>query len=234
LTQTVTKRKPVLSPVPHIAVVPWLRLGIAVFLGGAIFVLVPPHFGTPLRTLWAWDAGVLAMIAMITIMMARSTTDHMRRRAASQDPGRSIILVAIVAGALVSMLGLVFVQKALKSANGDMAILPLATIVGTIVLSWFLVHVVFSLHYAHGYYGPAEDEDDADGLVGGLEFPSEPKPDYWDFMYFSFVVGMTCQVSDVQISGRQLRRLALFHGIVSFFFNTIILALTINILASAL
>ena len=75
----------------------------------------------------------------------------------------------------------------------------------------------------------ATDDDDADGLVGGLEFPSESHPDYWDFMYFSYVVGMTSQVSDVQISGRELRRLALIHGVVSFFFNTIILALTINI-----
>jgi uncharacterized membrane protein len=219
---------------PHIALVPWIRIGIALVLGGAIFALVPPRNSAPLRALWGWDGGVLAMIVTMTVMMARSTTDHMRRRAASQDPGRSVILVAIIAGAMVSMFALAFVQKALKSANGTTAILALATIFGTILLSWFLVHVVFSLHYAHAYYGPAEDEDDADGLVGGLEFPSEPKPDYWDFMYFSFVVGMTCQVSDVQISGRQLRRLALFHGIVSFFFNTIILALTINILASAL
>ena len=81
--------------------------------------------------------------------------------------------------------------------------------------------------------GPSEDLDDADGLVGGLEFPSEDQPDYWDFMYFSYVVGMTCQVSDVQVSGRALRRLTLIHGVVAFFFNTIILALTINIVASS-
>ena len=227
-------RLPAAQPVRHLTVLPWLRLGGATILGGTVFAAISPAYGHALRALWGWDAGVAGLIAAIMVMVALSTTDHMRQRAARQDLGRSVILVAIVAGALVSMLALAFVQKALKSANGDTAILPLATIVGTIVLSWFLVHVVFSLHYAHGYYGPAEDEDDADGLVGGLEFPSEPKPDYWDFMYFSFVVGMTCQVSDVQISGRMLRRLALFHGIVSFFFNTIILALTINILASAL
>jgi uncharacterized membrane protein len=217
----------------HFLTVPWIRFSVASALGLAVFLAIPGDFRLPLRALWGWDAGVAAILLMITVLIARSTTDHMRERAAVQDPGRSILLGAIIAGSLVSVIGLVAIQKALKG-GGEAAVAPLLTIVGTIVLSWLLVHVVFSLHYAHAYYGPATDEDDADGLVGGLEFPDEPKPDYWDFMYFSFVVGMTCQVSDVQISGRQLRRLALFHGIVSFFFNTIILALTINILASAL
>jgi uncharacterized membrane protein len=224
----------VTPPAPHAAFLPWLRVGGASILGGAVFASIPPTYGAALRALWGWDAGVFGLIAAIMFMVIRSTTEHMRLRAATQDPGRLVILTVIVAGSLVSVLGLVAVQKTLKGAGGDVSILPLATIVGTIVLSWFLLHIVFSLHYAHGYYGPAVDEDDADGLVGGLDFPSETKPDYWDFMYFSFVVGMTCQVSDVEISGRMLRRLALFHGVIAFFFNTIILALTINILASAL
>jgi uncharacterized membrane protein len=157
----------------------------------------------------------------------------MRRRAARQDLGRWVILLAIVAGALFSLLALVYVQKTFKAAPDGEPPLYLATIVATLLLSWFLVHTVFSLHYAHGYYGPSDVEDDEDGLVGGLEFPLEKQPDYWDFMYFSYVVGMTSQVSDVQVSGRELRRLTLIHGVVSFFFNTIILALTINILASS-
>lgn len=227
------KTKTAVKPAPRLYLLPWIRLAIALAVGWAAFALIPPSYGTSVRLSWAWDGGVLALIAMIMVMMVRSTTDHMRERAARQDLGRSVILVAIVAGALASMVALVAVQKALKG-GGAAAILPLATIVATILLSWFLVHIVFTLHYAHAYYGPATDETDEDGLVGGLEFPSKDRPDYWDFMYFSFVVGMTCQVSDVQISGRMLRRLALFHGIVSFFFNTIILALTINILASAI
>jgi uncharacterized membrane protein len=131
------------------------------------------------------------------------------------------------------MLALAYIQKSIKAAPGSEPAFYLAMVIATIVLSWSLVHTVFSLHYAHAYYGPADDEDDADGLVGGLEFPSDTTPDYWDFMYFSYVVGMTCQVSDVQISGKNLRRMALIHGVVAFFFNTIILALTINIVASS-
>jgi uncharacterized membrane protein len=103
---------------------------------------------------------------------------------------------------------------------------------GTVVSSWILIHTAFTLHYAHAYY--RLQDDDVTSLEGsGVEFPSEKEPDFLDFAYFSFVIGMTCQVSDVQISGRNIRRMALVHGLLSFLFNTVILALTIN-LASGL
>ena len=224
----------VTSPLDRrIAIIPWLRLTTAVVLGVAAYFLVPHDHSPVIRAIWGWDFGIVVLIGWVMAMMVGSTEDHMRRRAARQDLGRSVILLAVVAGALFSMLALAYIQKTIKAAQGDEPVYYLVTIVGTIVLSWMLVHTVFTLHYAHGYYGPSDDDDDADGLVGGLEFPSENQPDYWDFMYFSYVVGMTCQVSDVQITGRDLRRLALIHGVVAFFFNTIILALTINILASS-
>lgn len=213
---------------------PRLRLVTAILVGVLAFIFIPDAEGLGRRSLLAWDTAVAAFIVLILMMMGVSTTHHMRRRAAMQDQGRSVILTAIVAGALFSLVGLAFVQKEMKATQSGGAAADLALIVATIMLSWALVHLVFTLHYAHAYYGPAEDENDEDGLVGGLEFPGEKKPDYWDFAYFSFVIGMTCQVSDVGVSGRDLRRLALLHGIVSFFFNTIILALTINILASSL
>ena len=102
----------------------------------------------------------------------------------------------------------------------------------TVVSSWCLIHTVFAMHYAHGYY---HDEDEGPGFssAGGLEFPNEKEPDFLDFAYFSFVIGMTCQVSDVQVSSKGMRRLALLHGLLSFLFNTVILALSIN-LASGL
>jgi uncharacterized membrane protein len=215
------------------AYLPWLRLATALIVGFIAYAVIPHNHRPVIRAIWGWDLGVLVLLGWIMAMMAGSTENHMRRRAARQDLGRWVILLAVVAGALFSLLALAYVQKTFKAAPDGEPPLYLATIVGTLVLSWLLVHTVFTLHYAHGYYGPSEEEDDADGLVGGLEFPSEKQPDYWDFMYFSYVVGMTSQVSDVQISGRHLRRLALIHGVISFFFNTIILALTINILASS-
>jgi uncharacterized membrane protein len=94
--------------------------------------------------------------------------------------------------------------------------------------SWFLIHTMFAIHYAHEYYLRAVKREDS---AGGLQFPSEDAPDYWDFMYFSFVIGMTSQVSDVAIASRHLRRVSLVHGILAFFFNTTILATGINLVA---
>jgi uncharacterized membrane protein len=105
----------------------------------------------------------------------------------------------------------------------------------TILCSWFMTHTMFALHYAHGYYSVADPAEDERSDVGGLEFPGDcHEPDYWDFLYFSFVIGMTFQTSDVAISRRKLRRLTLGHSILAFFFNTVILALSINIMAGLL
>ena len=234
-------RKPAAKPAPKAATLnrgtaymPWLRFVVAGGTGNVVYLAIPHHYGPAVRAIFSWDFAVLVLIGWIMAMMSWSTTDHMRWRAARQDLGRWVILLVIIAGALVSMLALAYIQKSIKNSPGGEPAFYLAMIVATIILSWSLVHTVFTLHYAHAYYGPTDDEDDADGLIGGLEFPSENHPDYWDFMYFSYVIGMTCQVSDVQISGRYLRRLALIHGVVAFFFNTIILALTINIIASSL
>jgi len=210
----------------------WARISVAVLIGAVAYALLPPHFGRTLRALLGWDSAVLVYLMVVLQMMSTATPELMRRRAAIQDPGRTVILFVIVSGALFSTLALVFIQKSLKGEVGGDLAFALAIIGGTIFVSWLLTHMVFALHYAHAYYGPATDADDEDGVIGGLEFPSEHHPDYWDFMYFSYIIGMTCQVSDIQISDRGIRRQALIHGIVSFFFNTIILALTINVIAS--
>jgi uncharacterized membrane protein len=102
---------------------------------------------------------------------------------------------------------------------------PLA--MGTILLSWTFVHMIFSFHYAHEYYGERRD-----GKIGGLRFPDDPKPDYRDFLYFSLVIGMTSQVSDVAVTSKVIRRLAAVHGVLSFFFNLTVLALTVNMVSS--
>jgi uncharacterized membrane protein len=101
-------------------------------------------------------------------------------------------------------------------------------------LSWGFAHLLFAIHYAHAFYDDSPTAHDPKAVARGLEFPGEKDPDYWDFLYFSFVVGMTCQVSDVQVTGRLMRRLTLGHGIIAFLFNTVILALSINLLAGLL
>jgi len=161
--------------------------------------------------------------------MVKATPKTMRRKAQQQDEGRVVILSLIIGAACASLLAIGFMLNRGKDASPQILALHVAIAVVTIIGSWLLVHTVFALHYAHGYY---QDNSTGDTIAGGLEFPDDRQPDYWDFLYFSFVIGMTSQVSDVAISSRSLRRLALLHGILSFFFNTAILAMSINIIAS--
>ena len=205
-----------------------LPLIAAVLAGSAAFAMVPSRFDMIARILGGWDFGAFVLLVLtLATMVACSTASHMRQRAAQQDEGRWVILAILILGAGASLVAPMLIEQPLRQSGAMTIYIALAS--GTMLLSWLVLHTIFALHYAHSYYGPADDED---GLVGGLEFPGEKQPDYFDFMYFSFVVGMTCQVSDVQVTSRMLRRMTLLHGIVAFFFNTIIVALTINILAS--
>ena len=176
-----------------------------------------------------WDiyAIVVLLMAWITICSANPRT--IQRRARSQDSSRTLIFAFIVIAACMSLLAVILVlreHKALqKTAGLHLFIAALA-----VIEAWLLIHTVFALRYAHVYYR-SEQEADVQGSGGGLIFPGEHKPDYEDFAYFSFVVGMTCQVSDVNVTSRSMRRLALLHGLLSFAFNTVILALSINIIS---
>jgi uncharacterized membrane protein len=156
--------------------------------------------------------------------MFRCGLTHIRRNAVMQDDGRFLILLVTALGAFASIGAIVF---ELGSTHHSPPALALATV--TIALSWAVVHTSFALHYAHDYYRGAKP--------GGLQFPSGDEhdhADYWDFVYFSFVIGMTAQVSDVGITDKTIRRTATAHGIISFVFNTALVALMVNIAASAI
>jgi uncharacterized membrane protein len=196
------------------------RLFLAALFALVVAVLTPPDWRMATRMLVGWDAGVAAYLAAAFVLM-RSDVGRIRRRAALQDEGRFAILVLVVAAALAS-LGAIVAQLGTGRMPSHLA---LATV--TILLSWAFVHVIFALHYAHDYY--------AAGPHGtGLTFPGGEDPDYWDFLYFSLVIGVTSQVSDVAVTGRTIRRTVTAHGVVSFLFNAALIALTVNIAASAL
>lgn len=186
--------------------------------------------GIATRLLIAADGGALVFLTAVWVMMASATPEGMRRRAELEDEGRYTVLVLSVAVAIAILLTIVFELHGIKNLPPRLTALHVALAAGTILLSWFFMNTIFALHYAHGYYGDADPSSDYKP-VGGLAFPGQPEPDYWDFMYFSFVVGMTFQVSDVQIEDHGLRRGVLAHGVLAFFFNVIIVALTINIVA---
>jgi uncharacterized membrane protein len=180
-----------------------------------------------MRGLVGWDIGIGLYVILAVEMMARADVHKIRRRAAAQDEGAIVILVLTVATALASLLAIVALlgTSADGAAQRRSAELVLSTI--TIVLSWALIHTMFALHYAHEFY-------DQRG-VPGLAFPGgEKEPDYWDFVYFALVIGMTAQVADVGITTKEIRRTVAAHGVVSFFFNVALLALMVNIAASAM
>ena len=178
------------------------------------------------RLLVGWDLAVTLYLILVLEMMLRARVRDIRQRASREDAGQGVILVLTVAAGLAS-LGAILAQ--LTGSGGERKPGQLGLVVVTILLSWAFIHTMFALHYAHEFYG--EDE----GSAGGLAFPGgDASPDYWDFVYFAFVVGMTSQVSDVAITSREIRRTVTAHGIVSFVFNVALLALTINIASGML
>jgi uncharacterized membrane protein len=190
------------------------------------YFLLSGWTGTATRLLIAFDGGAAVFLAAVWVMMATANPEGMRRRAELEDEGRYTELILSLVAAIAILLTIVFVLHDLKDLPSNLAALHVALAAGTILLSWFFMNTIFALHYAHGYYGDADPSSNYKP-TGGLVFPGRPEPDYWDFLYFSFVVGMTFQVSDVQIEDHTLRRDVLAHGVLAFFFNVIIVALTI-------
>jgi uncharacterized membrane protein len=209
------------------------RLAAGVSSGLLIYVLlfVFSSLSGRLRFILSWDAGVL--VAMILLVGLRSAApDMMKRIAARQDAGKwTVLFLTLIAGS-ASLVAIAGEVPLIRSAGEFEKIARFGLIIATIVLSWTFIHTIFALHYAHDYYSSVSGGSArADVASKGLAFPGEAPPTYMDFVYFSFTIGMTFQVSDVQITSPARRGLALTHGIISFFYATGILALTINMVA---
>ena len=203
------------------------RLLASIAIGLAVALLVPGGVSPTLRAIIGWDCGMVVFLGLAITMAARATEASMRHRAALEDEARWVFLALVAGAAFFSMFAILGLMREAKAAGGA-AMLIEGILAGlTIVLSWLFTHTVFAVHYAHDYFN-----DLSENRPPGLDFPSEhDDPDYWDFLYFSFVIGMTAQVSDVQVLTQRWRRLVLAHGILSFMFNTVVLALSINLFA---
>lgn len=185
--------------------------------------------GVPGRLVIAWDGFALSLMLLTAARAAGAAPGEMAANAEAQEAGEWLVFWVVVLGILASVVAVFSEFSALKGASPGVRSLRVALVAVTLALSWLVTHVVFALRYAHEYYETAPS-----GLRGGLEFPGNEPPDYWDFLYFAVVIGMTFQVSDVQITDRRLRRLALAHGLLGFLFNTVIVALTVNLAAGLL
>jgi uncharacterized membrane protein len=203
------------------------RLFISALIGLLVIVLCPSEWRIATRLLAGWDLGIALYLALALRMMALAQVRHIRRRAKLQDEGQYTVLTLTAIAALASLGAIVALLGMAGAENRQPAHLLLGIV--TILLSWTFTHIMFALHYAHEFY------DENAGRGGGLIFPGDlQEPDYWDFIYFSFVIGMTSQVSDVAVTCRPIRHTVTAHGIISFVFNVTILALTVNIAASAI
>lgn len=180
------------------------------------------------RIMIGWNVFSLCMIAITWITFGITDSGEIRTQVSIQDPKRFVVftLVLIATIASVCAVSLMVIAKNHQNNQPNWRI-PVA-IVG-MVLSWILIHTIFTLRYAHIYYG--NDIDNPTSHAGGLQFPGDKRPEYYDFAYFSFVLGMTFQVSDVSVTSKSFRKLILFHSLISFAYNTIMIALVINLTA---
>src|SRR2546423_653239 len=207
------------------------RLFIALVVSAACAWALPTSVPITPRLANSWDAGVLVFLALTWWAVRTCPADKMRETVLANDQGRRAILTLVLLAISASIAAIFFLLQ--PKGGGAQPTSDVALAVVTIVCSWVLTHVMFALHYAHRFYRDDPDTPESDA-TGGLNFPGETSPHYWDFLYFAFVIGMTSQVSDVQVTSRPMRRLVLWHGVLSFAFYTIILALSINIVAGVI
>ncbi len=208
------------------------RLFISAVVAIASFFLVPASYELVTRLLLAWNIGTWLYIALYFHMIATSDEHVIRWRARITDEGQFAILILTSLAATASMAAIfaeLSVTKDLKGLEKDWH-LALAGV--TIVSAWVFIHLTFALHYAHEYFDDTKNQNgETPKVAGGINFPETALPDYWDFLYFSFIIGVAAQTADVSITSKVIRRTSLVHSILAFFFNSAILALTINIAA---
>jgi len=199
------------------------RLFLSVCAGVVLGLLLPHDWRWASRLLTSWDFAAALYIGFTARLIYVSTIDDCHRRAAAYDDGDKVILLLVCLSAVASLVA-IFGELGAVRTGGRPGAIALTLTGATVVLSWTFTHLVFMLHYASLYYRPT-----ADGPPGGLQFAGDRDPDYHDFLYYAFVVACTAQTADVNTTTQPMRRLTMMHGIVSFVFNTAILALMINI-----
>jgi uncharacterized membrane protein len=208
------------------------RLFISFACGILVGFLLPQEIRLATRLLIGWNAGLWLYFVLVAVMIMTASKESIVRRAALQDDGRFAILILATLAAFAAFGGIFAQLTSVKDESGVLRSIHIGLAAATIVSAWAFIHVMFALHYAHEYFS----ERSTKGTQGAethsaLRFPGTTEPDYLDFFYFSFVIGVACATADIEIWARGMRRTALVHCVLAFFFNTAVLALTINIAA---
>ncbi len=209
------------------------RLLIALVAGLVTGLLSPARISPVLRWVLAWDVGASFYMEVILFTLLRhNSADFLKKVIAREDQSRWIIHIIMSLAAFVSLIAIGSLLSGTKGLPPFDARLHLGLGAATVLISWSIMHMLFAVHYAHSFYGDAQPDQPGYTPRRGLNFPGDEEPVFSDFLYFSFVVGMTCQVSDIAVTRAPMRRLTLMHGFIAFFFNTVVLALSVNIGAS--
>jgi uncharacterized membrane protein len=200
-----------------------LGLGLAVALAGLLGLRLRLSTGLIL----GWDAFCAVFLGLVAWMVAGTGPDGVARRAATQDEGQGVILLLVLGASTASLAAVAAELSLVKGAAAPIQLRHVALAVATVAASWTVMQTILALHYAHEFYAP----DEAGQPSGGLAFPGDAAPDYWDFLHFAIIIGVASQTADIAITDRRLRRLATVHSLIAFVFNALIVALTINLVA---
>jgi uncharacterized membrane protein len=208
------------------------RLMIALIVSLIIFA-ISGRTSPAIQFILVWSSFSFSSLVLFWITILKAGVHEVKNIARRQDSSRTIVFVFVLVSAIISLFAVIFLLKILPDRKVAGYWYHIGFSIISVVLSWTLIHTVFTFRYAHLFYTCRREEKGIEKEdEGGLQFPNEDSPDYLDFAYFSFVIGMTFQVSDVTITSRQIRHLALFHALISFVYNTVILALSVGILAA--
>jgi uncharacterized membrane protein len=199
------------------------RVAISVAVGVAAYLAVMWRAPAVVAPLLGWDAAGFVLLALSWTNIISADARATQRRAAAEDPGRTLVYVIVVLTSAVSLLAATVLVRSARSMPGDTKQVVIALCLATVGLAWAMTHTAFTFRYAHLYY-----REDAEG-VGGVTLPGGEPPVYFDFAYFAFTIGMCFQVSDACVTSRQIRRAVLLHAVISFAYNSVILAFVLNL-----
>lgn len=205
-----------------------IRLVIAIVFGVGVYFSLPaewPHLLTT-RLLLCWNSSVVLYLMMVLWVVMTSNLESIRQRADRQDEGQKTVLLLTAVAVMASLIAIVAEFSSMKELSGHEKSLHVGLTALTVGSSWLFMHLMFAMHYAHDYYLNTRRGQDP-----GLSFPQDPAPDYWDFLYFAAVIGTSGQTADVSFTSKGMRRTGLVHCVLAYFYNTTVLALTINMAA---
>jgi uncharacterized membrane protein len=201
-----------------------VRLLTSIVAGVVLFFLLPGHWSILARVLASWNGGVTLFLIWVFVWMSRCSAEQLYIKYKEEDETAVIILVTVICAALLSLVAIVLLLTTVKQVSGSERVLHVALAAATLMSSWLLVHMMFTLHYADEFYS-ATDEDRP------LLFPQTRRPVFWDFAYFSFTIAAACQTADVSTASTSMRKVVLAQSLIAFVFNASILGFAVNVSA---